>query len=156
MCLNCTRNWKIRIISFVQTNGAFAKLKCFLWKIRADSRGRKVGDAELNSLSNCHKFRLRICVSTAQETGKYGKWNWCWRILLWENENFSYKKFVVKVKEGEKEMQNWILFQSVTNWDREFGSQLHKKLKNMENFIGADEFIYHKIRIFLFKNSCWK
>ena len=53
-------------------------------------------------------------------------------------------------------MQNWILFQTVPNWDREFVSQLHKKLKNKENFIGAEEFVYRKIKIFLFKNSCWE
>ena len=139
----------------MQTNSAFAKLKCFLWKIRADSRGRKVGDAELNSFSTCHKFRSRICVSTAQETGKYGKWNWCWPILLWENENFSYEKFVLRVEEEKEKMQNSILFQTVTNWDRGFRSQLHKKLKNKDNFIRADEFSFRKIKMFLMKNSCW-
>ena len=50
-------------------------------------------------------------------------------------------------------MQNWILFQTVTNWDGEYGTQLHKKLKNKENFIRADEFTFHKIKIFLIKNS---
>ena len=50
-------------------------------------------------------------------------------------------------------MQNWILFQTVTNAAREFGSQAKKKLKNKENFIRADEFIFHKIKIFLIKNS---
>ena len=63
---------------------------------------------------------------------------------------------MLKVEEEKEAMQNWIPFQTVLNWDREFVSQLHKKLKNKENFNGADEFIYHKIKIFLFKNSCWE
>ena len=50
-------------------------------------------------------------------------------------------------------MHNWILFQSVANSAREFGSQPKKKQKNKENFIRADEFIFHKIKIFLIKNS---
>ena len=41
--------------------------------------------------------------------------------------------------EWNKQMQNWILFQTVTNSDREFVSQPHKKLKNKENWIDADE-----------------
>ena len=76
-------------------------------------------------------------------------------------DEFSFEKmktFLMKnsccVEEENEEMQNWILFQTVTNWDREFGSHLHKKLKNMENFIGADEFIFHKIIICRMKNSC--
>ena len=63
---------------------------------------------------------------------------------------------MLRVEEENEEMQNWILFQTVSNSDREFVSQPHKTLKNKENFIGADEFIYHKINILLFKNSCWK
>ena len=50
-------------------------------------------------------------------------------------------------------MQNLILFQTVTNSDGEFGSQPHKKLKNKENFIRADEFTFHKIKIFHIKSS---
>ena len=50
-------------------------------------------------------------------------------------------------------MQNWILFQTVTNSDEKFGSQPRPKLKNQENFIHADEFSFHKIKIFLMKNS---
>ena len=60
----------------------------------------------------------------------------------------------MKVEEGKEEMQNSILFQTGTNWGWEFVSQMRKKLKNGENLIGADEFIYHKIKIFLIKNSC--
>ena len=48
-------------------------------------------------------------------------------------------------------MQNLILFQTVRNSDREFGFQAQKKLKNKENFIDADEFIFQKIKIFLIK-----
>ena len=50
-------------------------------------------------------------------------------------------------------MQNLILFQTVTNWDRQFGSQPQKKLKNKENFIHADEFSFEKMKIFLIKSS---
>ena len=53
-------------------------------------------------------------------------------------------------------MQNWILFQAVRNWDREFWTHLQKKLKNKENFIRADEFIFQEMKIFLIKNSCWE
>ena len=53
-------------------------------------------------------------------------------------------------------MQNLILFQTVWNSDPEFGSQLHKKMKNKENFIRADEFSFDKFKIFLMKNSCWE
>ena len=63
---------------------------------------------------------------------------------------------MLRVEEEKEEMQNWILFQTVTNSDREFVSQPHKKLKNKENFIGADEFIFHKMKIFLRQNSSWK
>ena len=50
-------------------------------------------------------------------------------------------------------MQNWFLFQTVTNCDGEFVSEKHKKLKNKENFIHANEFNFHKIKIFLIKTS---
>ena len=50
-------------------------------------------------------------------------------------------------------MQNWILFQTVTNSAGEFGSQPHKKLKNKENLIHADEFSFEKMKIFLIKSS---
>ena len=53
-------------------------------------------------------------------------------------------------------MQNWILFQTVTTSDREFVSQPHKKLKNKENWIDADEFSFEKMKIFLIKKSCSK
>ena len=68
------------------------------------------------------------------------------------NENFSYEKFVVKVEEQNEEMQNWILYQTVTNCDGEFVSERQKKLKNKENLICRDEFSSHKIKIFLRKN----
>ena len=69
------------------------------------------------------------------------------------NENFSYQKFVFKVEEEKEEMQNLIVFETVTNSDGEFGSERRKKLKNKENFIVAGEFTFHKIKIFLKKNS---
>ena len=53
-------------------------------------------------------------------------------------------------------MQNWILFQTVINSDREFVSEPHKKVKNKENFIRADEFSFEKMKTFLMKNSCWE
>ena len=49
-------------------------------------------------------------------------------------------------------MQNLILFQTVTKSAGEFGSQPHKKPKNKENFIRADEFTFQKIKIFLIKS----
>ena len=61
--------------------------------------------------------------------------------------------YLLTVEEEKEEMQKWILFQAVTNSAREFGSQPQKKLKNKENFIRADEFIFHKIKIFHIKNS---
>ena len=54
----------------MQTNWPHIKWKFFLWKIRPQSGRRKGRDAELNSFSNCHKFRSKVCVSVAQETGK--------------------------------------------------------------------------------------
>ena len=53
-------------------------------------------------------------------------------------------------------MQNWILFHTVTNSDREFVSQPHKKLKNKENLIHAYEYSFENMKIFLIKNSCWE
>ena len=53
-------------------------------------------------------------------------------------------------------MQNWVLFQTVINSDREFVSEPHKKVKNKENFIRADEFSFEKMKTFLDKNSCWE
>ena len=50
-------------------------------------------------------------------------------------------------------MYNLFLFQTATNSYREFSTQLHKKLKNKENFIRADEFTFHKNKIFLIKSS---
>ena len=52
-----------------------------------------------------------------------------------------------------EKMQNLILFQTDTNSDGEFGSERRKKLKNKANFIVAGEFTFHKIKIFLMKNS---
>ena len=50
-------------------------------------------------------------------------------------------------------MQNLIVFQTVTNSDGEFRSEWQRKLKNKENFIVAGEFTFHKMKIFLIKNS---
>ena len=68
--VNPTRDWKMSRIAFVKTNSAFRKLKFFLSKVLPQSRTRKGGDAELNSLSSCDKFRWTIWVSTAEETEK--------------------------------------------------------------------------------------
>ena len=76
---------KIREIELMLTNSALRKSKFFLKKIGRESRRRKGGDAELNSLSNCHKLRSRIGVSTAEENEKYGKYHSCWRIQLSQN-----------------------------------------------------------------------
>ena len=54
----------------MQTNSALRKWKLFLSKVRRQSRRREGADAEFNSLSNCHKFRWKIWVPTAQETEK--------------------------------------------------------------------------------------
>ena len=74
-------------------------------------------------------------------------------IQLWQNENFSYENFVLNLEEEKVEMQNWILFQTVTNSYGELGSQPHKKLKNKENLIHAVEFSFDQIEIFLIKSS---
>ena len=58
-----------------------------------------------------------------------------------------------KVEEEKEQMQNLIVFQTVTNSDGEFWSERQKKLKNKENFIHADKLTFHKIKIFLMKNS---
>ena len=50
-------------------------------------------------------------------------------------------------------MQKLILFQAVTNLDGEFVFQPHKKLKNMEHLIHAEEFSFEKMKIFLIKSS---
>ena len=55
-----------------------------------------------------------------------------------------------------EKMQNFILFQTVTDSDGEFGSEWRKKLKNKENLIHADKFTFHKIKIFLMKKSSSK
>ena len=60
------------------------------------------------------------------------------------------------VEEAKEEMHNWILFQTVSNSDREFVSQPHKTLKNKENWVDADEFSFEKMKIFLIKNSSSK
>ena len=49
-------------------------------------------------------------------------------------------------------MQNLILFQNVTNLDRELVSQPREKLKNKEQLIHADEFSFHEIKSFLIKS----
>ena len=41
---------------------------------------------------------------------------------------------VLKVEEAKEGMQNWILFETVINIDREFVSERQKKRKNKENF----------------------
>ena len=43
-------------------------------------------------------------------------------------------------------MHNWILFQTVTNSNAEFGSERRKKLKTKENSIRAEEFSFDKIK----------
>ena len=58
----------------------------------------------------------------------------------------------MRVGEDKADMQNLILFQAVTKWDGEFGSQLHEKLKNKQNYIAADEFTFKKFKIFLMKS----
>ena len=63
---------------------------------------------------------------------------------------------MLRVEEEKEEMQNWILFQTVTNSDGEFVSQPHKRLKNKENWIDADELRFEKMKIFLIKNSSSK
>ena len=50
-------------------------------------------------------------------------------------------------------MQNWILFQTLTNSGGEFVSQRQKKLKNKENLIHTNEFSFEKMKIFLIKSS---
>ena len=50
-------------------------------------------------------------------------------------------------------MQNLIVFETVTNSDGKFWSERQKKLKSKANFIRADEFTFHKIKVFLMKNS---
>ena len=52
----------------MQTHSAFIKLKFSISNVGPQGRRSKGGDAELNSLSNCHEYRPRICVWTAEET----------------------------------------------------------------------------------------
>ena len=83
----------------MQTHSAFIKLKFSLSNVRPQSRRRKGGDVELNSFSNCHKYRSRIWVSTAEQTEKKAKFH-PWRgIPFLRNENFPDKKLVLRVKE---------------------------------------------------------
>ena len=135
---------------------SFGKMKIFLMKTSSSMWKKKRRRCRIEFSLNCHKFIWRTWVRTAQETETQGKFNSCRRIELWPNWNFSYEKFVIRVEEENEEMQNWILFQTLTNSDREFVSQLHKKLKNKENFIRADEFSFPKIKIFLMTYSCWE
>ena len=50
-------------------------------------------------------------------------------------------------------MQNLNFFQIITYPHGEIGSERHKKLKNQKNLIRAREFSFHKIKIFIIKNS---
>ena len=50
-------------------------------------------------------------------------------------------------------MQNLILFHTLTNSGGEFMCQPHKKLKNKEYLIHADELGFEKMKIFLIKSS---
>ena len=50
-------------------------------------------------------------------------------------------------------MQNLIVFQTVTNSDQESVSEPQKKLRNKKNLIHADQFPFHKIKIFPMKTS---
>ena len=50
-------------------------------------------------------------------------------------------------------MQNWILFQTVTNSGGEFVCQPQKKLKNKENLIHSNELSFEKMKIFFIKSS---
>ena len=63
---------------------------------------------------------------------------------------------MVRVEQKNEEIQNWILFQTVTNLNAEFECERRKKLKNRENLIHAEEFSLDKIKIFLMKNSLSK
>ena len=69
-----------------------------------------------------------------------------------KNWNFSYEKFVLRVEEEKEESQNWIVFQTVANGNREFGFEGQKKMKNKGNLIHADEFSFHKIKILFLKS----
>ena len=46
---------------------------------------------------------------------------------------FFISKVVLRVEEETEDIQNLILFQTVTTSDREFVSQPHEKLKNKKN-----------------------
>ena len=170
----------------MQTNSSITKLKFFLWKIRAASRRRKGGNAELNCLSNFwnsdrefvsepHKtLKNKEKLKIFQKIKIFLMKNSCWKggdrrrklvserqkklqklicrddQLTW-NENFSYEKFLLRVEQEKEGVQNWILFQTVTNSDREFEIELMlnrtrncHKLKNKENFIRADEFSFRR------------
>ena len=151
--LNGRINWKISKISSVERITVLTKWKISLLKILCYGRESIGVNAELNSLSNSDKFRWRICVTTAKETGKKGKFNSYRRIQLWENENFSYQKFVLSVEENSERMQNLILFQTVTNSDVKFGFERENKLKNKQNFIRGADFSFYEMKIFPIKNS---
>ena len=70
-----------------------------------------------------------------------------------QNKNFFYQQFVIGVEKGKADMQNLILFQTVTNSGKKFVSQRQKKLKNKEDIIFAHEFNFQEIKIFLIKGS---
>ena len=145
------QKWQKRKISFVRKNSAFRKLKPFRWKIRPESRKRKRGDAESKFLSNYHISTWRKWVWTTQETEKSEKFNsWTW-IQLSQNQNLYHQKFISREEENKQQMKNWILFQTVTNSDREPVPQQHKKLKNKENLMSADELPFHQIQNFSYE-----
>ena len=113
----------------MQRNLASRKWKFFLSKVRPQSRRRQGGDGEFNSLSNYHKFRWRIWVWKAEETEKEQNF-----INADEFTFHKFKIFLIKNSYSEyNKMQNWILFQTATNSDREFGSERQKKMKNKGN-----------------------
>ena len=59
----------------------------------------------------------------------------------------------MRVEQEKEEMQNSILYQTLTNSDKKFLSQRQKTLKNNEILIDADEFSFQKIKVFLIKSS---
>ena len=61
--------------------------------------------------------------------------------------------FVLRGEEEMEQMQNLILFQTVTNSHGEFGFERENKLKNKQNFIRGADFSFYEMKIFLIKNS---
>ena len=56
-----------------------------------------------------------------------------------ESLNFYCEKFVVREEEETVEMENSILFQTVTDLSEEFVFKIEEKLKNKENFMCEEE-----------------